>query len=199
MKKLFTLIVALFASVCIQAQVNVVDAAGNVCQEGGVLDFHDEMPDLPLVMMGSPKLVNTSDAPVSVYFDVNIRQLPEGTSFDDCFSGVCVKFAQAGTHQSGAKDIDAQATMPTLMEWNCYDSQNKVNVEGICIVDFVMYVNGEKSLSFTARYINGDVSKVKGLATDAVKTQGTFSLDGKRLQGEAKGLVIRNGKKVLVK
>lgn len=200
MKKLFTFIVALFATVCLHAQVNVVDAGGNVCPDGGVMDFYDEMPDFPtMVMFGSPMLVNTSDAKVRVSMDVTISQLPEGTALSDCFSGMCTNYKEVGAHKTATKEIEPMGTMPTLVEWDCFDAKTNVNVEGVCIVDFTLYVNDQKSQTFTARYVNGDVTLVKGISVNAAQKQGTFSLDGKRLQNEAKGLVVRNGKKVVVK
>lgn len=161
MKKIFTLIVALFAISSIHAQVNVVDAKGNVCANGGVMDFYDEYPELPMIMFGSPSLVNTTTAEVSVAMDVSIRQLPGGTSLSDCFSGVCKSYTETGAHTTATKSISAKATLPTQIEWSCYDSKKGVNVEGICIVDYTLYVNGKKTQTFTARYINGEINEEK--------------------------------------
>lgn len=198
MKKIFTLITAMFIATCLNAQVNVVDAEGNVCENGGTLDFYDEYPEIPVIILfGSPKLVNTSNSEVSVQMDVNIRQLPENTSLSDCFSGVCTSITEVGTHKTATKTIAAKGSLETQIEWDCRDMITNNSVEGICIVDFTLYVNGQKAQTFTARYINGEVNTVKDINANTSKKQGTFTLDGKRIQENAKGLLIRNGKKVV--
>lgn len=198
MKKIFTLIVAAFVATCVNAQVNVVDSEGKVCENGGVLEFFDELPEYPeIIEFGSPMLVNTSNSKVNVSLDVNIRQLPEGTSLSDCFSGLCTSYTATGSHKTSTKTIDPNSTLTTLIEWSCYNAAKDVNVEGVCIVDFTLYVNNQKSMTFTAKYINGEAASIKGVATAVEKMQGTYTMDGKRVLDNAKGLLIRNGKKVL--
>lgn len=164
MNKIFTLLFAILFAAIAHAQVNVTDSEGHVYSNGSVIDFHDEMPEIPfIIQFGAPTLVNTTDAEVSVALDVNIRQLPEGTSVSDCFSGVCTNYSMLGSHKTATKTIAPKTSLPTQIEWNCYNASKNENVEGFCLIDFTLYVNGLKSMTFTGRYINGELAEEKGI------------------------------------
>lgn len=203
MKRILSLLMAMLMASCLYAQVNVVNAEGDVCKDGGVIDFHSETTIIapmipPIISLPSPTLVNTTDKEVSVALDVNIRQLPEGTTFKDCFSGVCVNYKEKGTHTTATKTIPAKGELETQIEWDCQNA-SKVYVEGTCIVDFTLYVDGKKSMTFTARYIHGEADGIKGIAKPSATTGATYTLDGKLVRGNAKGVVIRNGRKVVLR
>lgn len=187
----------MFVAVCVKAQVNVVDAGGQVCQDGGVMELHATSlqiaPGIAIPHMPSPTLVNTSDQAVKVALDYVIRQLPEGTTFADCFSGVCENYKETGAHTTATKEIAANSSLESQIEWGYQ------NVEGTCIVDFTLYVDGKKSISFTAKYINGSTDGVKGVASQAAQRSATYTLDGKRVNENAKGVVVRNGKLIIKK
>lgn len=200
MKKIFTLLTAMLLATCVYAQVKVVDSKGNACQNGGVMEIYSEetiiVPTIPpIISLSSPILVNTGSSKVSVSMDVNVRQLPEGTSFNDCFSGVCVNYDKTGSHTTAIREIAPNAELETQIEWN-NQKQDRSYAEGTCIADFTLYVDGTQYMTFTVKYIHGVATAVKELPQTPLPNA-TFTLDGKRVGDNAKGLVIHNGKKVI--
>lgn len=163
MKNLFTLFMTMFVATCVWAQVNVVSAEGTACEDGGVMVIRSQatviVPGIPpIVSFSSPTLVNTTNAKVKVAMDINIRQLPEGTTFSDCFSGVCQSYTENGSHTTATREIDPNASLETQIEWNC-QNKDRAYVEGTCIADFTLYANGAKCKSFTVKYVHGDVEE----------------------------------------
>lgn len=193
----------MFVATCMSAQVKVIDAEGKACEDGGVMVFNSEatviVPTIPpIISFSSPTLVNTTGNPVKVSMDITVRQLPEGTNFSDCFSGVCVNYGENSSHTTATKEIAANDKLPTQIEWNNKIS-NGVYAEGTCIADFTLYVDGKKTMTFTAKYIHGGEDAMKEIAQPNTNKSTSYTLDGKPVRGNAKGLIVRNGKKVLVK
>ncbi len=198
MKKIFTLIAAVMFAVCSYAQVNITDPEGKVYENGSTMDIYPSMviPDIPdFLEFHSPELVNTSASAVNVNLVINIKQLPEGTTFAECFSGMCTNYGEAKTVTTKAVTLAANETKKTACEW-FYDEEFAGKT---CIADFTLYVNGKKDKTVTVRYINGDINSVNSVIADSVKKKGAFTIDGKRVANDTKGLVIKNGKKVIIK
>lgn len=181
------------------AQVNFLGPDGKAYADGEVMKIYPEIDEWDDLTFAAPKLQNTSASPVKVSFEVNLTQLPENTALSDCFSGACVNYDMLITRKSKEKTIEANSTISTEVEWNCYNFQTWEYAKGTCIVEFTLYVNGNKDKTVTVHYINGDTNGVNAVSLGAAKKQGTFALDGKRVGDNAKGLVVRNGKKLLVK
>lgn len=200
MKKIFTLIAAVMFAACSYAQVNITDPEGKVYEDGSTMEIYDIFPEEEdFVMFEAPMLVNTSSSPVKVSLEVNLKELPEGTQFSNCFEGACTFVKGVGTFKTVTKEIAANGQMSTQIEWSCYDASNDVYAKGVCVADFTLYVNGVKDKTVTVRYVNGEAGSVNAITVDNAKRQGIFTLDGKRAAEDAKGLVIKNGKKVIVK
>lgn len=196
MKKIFTLMMATMVAACTYAQVNFTDAEGNVYGDGETITCLPEFffePDEP--EFHGPKLVNTSDAQVSVKLDVNIRQLPAGTYVADCFGVECTNYKAEGTHTTSTKTIAAGKSLDTQIEWSNYNGSTGEYVKGVCLVDFTLYVNGKKDKTVTAKFVYGDEDAIKGIAAEGKKV--AYTLDGKRAGKNSKGVVVLNGKKIL--
>ena len=179
------------------AQINITDPNGIVYEDGSTMDIYPSIviPDIPdFLEFHSPKLVNTSASAVSVKFEINLKQLPAGTQFAECFSGACTNYKKEQVITTKAVTLAANETKETACEW-FYDEEFAGQT---CIADFTIYVNGVKDKTVTVKYINGEPGAVNAITVDNAKRQGTFTLDGKRADN-AKGLVIKNGKKVIVK
>lgn len=199
MKKIFTLIMATMLAACTYAQVNFVDAEDNVCGDGSTMQMYDEFPEEEdFISIANPKLTNTTNAAVKVQIEVNIISLPEGTQLSDCFSGMCTSYSELGSHMTGERTIAANTTIPTMIEWNCFDTKKGDYVKGTCVVKMTLYVNGNKAQTVTIRYINGDDTAVSSI-TATEKPHTTYTIDGKVATKEAKGLLIRGGKKFIVR
>lgn len=197
MKKIFTLIAAVMFAACSFAQVNFTDPEGNVYENGSTMNIYPSIviPDIPdFLEFHSPKLVNTSASAVSVKFEINLKQLPAGTQFAECFSGACTNYKKEQVITTKAVTLAANETKETACEW-FYDEEFAGQT---CIADFTIYVNGVKDKTVTVKYINGEPGAVNAITVDNAKRQGTFTIDGKRADN-AKGLVIKNGKKVILK
>ena len=198
MKKIFTLIAAVMFAACSFAQVNFTDPEGNVYENGSTMDIYPSIviPDIPdFLEFHSPKLVNTSASAVSVNLEINIKELPAGTQFAECFSGACTNHKEAKVVMTKAVTLSANETRDTACEW-FYDEEYAGK---ICIADYTVYVNGKKDKTVTVRFINGDSNSVNSVIADSVKKKGAFTIDGKRVADNTKGLVIKNGKKMIVK
>ena len=199
MKKFLTFLAAIAQTVCVMSQVQIIDAEWVSYKDGDVMSIFID-PDW--MYFESPTLVNTTNAPVSVYLELNLRDLPEKTTLSDCFSGnVCANYDKVGTYTTVVKTIPAYKYLQTMIEWNCWVDEIFDFVEGVCVVDFTLYVNGVKDKTVTVGYINGDITKVESPTKDAhtAMQRGTFSLDGKHLDAQMKGLVVRDGRKILVR
>ncbi|MBQ0019299.1 MAG: hypothetical protein KBT39_02130 [Bacteroidales bacterium] len=200
MKKIFTLIITAMVAVCSYAQVNFTDPSGKAYGDGEVMTLRSEIDeDWGDLVMPSPTLVNTSNAQVSVQMDVNIVELPEGTALSDCFSGSCTNYIKLGSHKTSVKTIPANGKLKTQIEWNFYSNKISDNVNGTCIVEFTIYVNGNKDKTVKVHYVNGETDGVKNITLGEKSQKAVFTLDGKRVGEMTKGLVVRNGKKVIVK
>lgn len=199
MKKFLTFLAAIAQTVCVMSQVQIVDAEWVSYKDGDVMSIFID-PDW--MCFDSPTLVNTTNAPVSVSLELKLRDLPAGTTLSDCFSGTgCESYEKLGVYTTPVKMIPAYDYLPTMIEWNCFDPYQFDYVEGVCVVDFTLYVNGVKDKTVTVGYINGDITKVESPTKDAhtAMQRGTFCLDGKRLDAQMKGLVVRDGRKILVR
>lgn len=200
MKKIFTLALVSLFTICSYAQVIVTSPDGTVCADGATMDLFDEFPEeADFVSFECPVLENTGSSPVSVYLNVDIKQMPEGTTLSDCFGTKCIGYDKVEAHKTDTKQIAANAKIRTNIEWSNFSNKTGDYIDGICIVEFTLYVNGQKAQTFTARYIQLDAMAVKDVKDNTTKVNGTFTVDGKRVADNAKGLLIRNGKKVLVK
>ncbi len=196
MKKIFTLIVATMLAAVSYAQVNFTDHEGNVYENGSTMDIFPSLviPEVPdFFQFEGPKLVNTSASAVNVMLEINVKQLPADTQFAECFSGACTNYGKEGVIKTKTQTLSGNATMDSACEW-FYDE----TMTGFCVADYTLYVNGKKDKTITVRFLNG-VSSVNAITADATKSTGIFTIDGKRAASDAKGLIIRNGKKILVK
>lgn len=198
MKKIFTLFVATMLAAVSYAQVNFTDHEGKVYENGSTMDIYPSLviPDIPdFFQFESPLLVNTSDSPVNVKLSLNVKQLPAGTQFSVCFPSECVNHSKEGIINTEAKEIAAHSSAPTQCEWFFDETM----VGKTCIVDFTLYVNNKKDKTITVRFINAEPGAVNAITADAAKSNKVFTIDGKRAASDAKGIVIRNGKKFIVK
>lgn len=190
MKKIFTLLMATMVAACTYAQVNFTDAEGNVYGDGETATISPD-PEWGDFLGRGLVMVNTSNDAVSVKMDVNIRQLPEGTHVADCFSGgACTNYKAVGTHSTATKTLAGNGKMSTEIEWF-----NATELDGVCVIDLTLYVNGKKDKTVTAKFVYGSEDAIKGISAEGKKV--AYTLDGKRAGKNSKGVVVLNGKKIL--
>lgn len=198
MKKIFTLFVATMLAAVSYAQVNFTDHEGKVYENGSTMDIYPSLviPGIPdFFEFKGPELVNTSATAVNVKLEINVKQLPAGTQFAECFSGACTNHTKEEVVTTKAQTLPGNGTMPTACEW-FYDESL---VGQTCIADFTLYVNNKKDKTITVRFINAEPGAVNAITADAAKSNKAFTIDGKRAASDAKGIIIRNGKKFIVK
>lgn len=198
MKKLLLLITTLILTVGANAQVLFADpATGKTYADGETMRLLVTVdPEWDEVMCPAPALVNNGATAVNVRMDVNIKQLPEGTTLADCFSGKCTNYGTTGTHSTTTKSLAAGAKMSTEIEWNSLSSTTWENVYGTAIVEFTLYVNNEKSSTVTVEFINADPASVGNVEASAT-TRVWYTMGGQRVMPGTKGLLVSKGKKVL--
>lgn len=199
MKKVFTLLLAAVMAVAAHAQVMFADPDGNVYDDGQtmrLLVYED--PDWGEIMCPAPLLVNKGSQAVNVQLDVDITQLPQGTSIADCFSGKCDTYTALGKHTTKSIALAAGATQSIAIEWNSFSQSDWTPVYGQAVMVCALYVNGTKDKTVTVVFSNPDPAHVASLQALAGK-QPLFTLDGRRAAPHAKGLLICNGRKMYVK
>ncbi len=200
MKKIFTLIAAVMFAASTFAQVNITDPSGKVYEDGSTMDIFDMFPnEEDFVMFESPVLVNTSASPVNVSLEINLKQLPAGTQYSNCFEGACTFVKNTGTFKTITRQIAANGTLATSCEWSCFNDAAFEYVKGVCIADFTLYVNGVKDKTVTVRYVNDDSASISTIQNAERRTQNYYNLAGQRVAEGAKGIVIKNGKKMIIK
>lgn len=69
-------------------------------------------------------------------------------------------------------------------------------VKGTCTCTFVIYVNGAKGNTVTVKYVYDGTEGIQQ-ATLSNKQQKTYDLQGRVASQDAKGLLIKGGKKVI--
>lgn len=156
MKRLLILIASTIIAIFSYAQVDFTDPDGIVYGNGTTIDIYPSlvMPDYPdFFEFKSPLLFNTSTSAVSVKLEINLKQLPAGTTFAECFNGVCTNHNQEKVITTKSKNIGARESVHTACEW-FYD---ETMVGKTCIADFTLYVNGVKDKTVTVRYINDNM------------------------------------------
>lgn len=201
MKKLYTLLLMALMAFTVQAQVLFSDPEDKTYGDGETMILNTfEDPDWGDIMCPAPSLVNTGSTSVSIRMEVNIKQIPAGTSLADCFSGGCTNYASAGKHTTATKSIAAGKSISTAIEWNCWSDVLFDYAQGSCQVEFTLYVNGQKDKVVTVIYNNHDEEVETGISSLTAVQAGKnscYSLDGRRASANTKGIIIRNGKKFI--
>lgn len=203
MKRLYTISLMIMLALAAKAQVFMADEEGNLYGDGDVMSLRSfEDPDWGDVMLPAPIIVNKGAAAVSVRMDVDIREIPASTLVSDCFSGNCTNFTAVGKHSTATKNVKAGGELPTAIEWSCWSNSLNDYASGYCWVDFTLYVNGQKDKTVSVVYSNNCPDAADAISRPVASRPicyGTYTLSGQKAGHGAKGIVIRDGKKYIVK
>lgn len=203
MKRLYTISLMIMLALAAKAQVFMADEEGNLYGDGDVMSLLAyEDPEWGEIMCPAPFIVNKGTAAVSVKMDVDIREITERTKLADCFSGACKNYDTVGKHSTAAKNVPAAGQVFTSIEWNCLNEKTWDYVDGYCWVDFTLYVNGQKDKTVSVVYSNNCPDAADAISRPVASRPicyGTYTLSGQKAGQGAKGIVIRDGKKYMVK
>ena len=203
MKKLYAFFAAALLAAPTFAQKEVVLVNPNDGKEytdGQTMIIHPEVdPEWGDVTFHSPSVKNKGKSDVTVSFDFT-PTFTNGT-FQCCWGGSCRNFDANETHNSATDKVKAGDTVSLLTEWSCLegydDDWNPIYNAGTCTCTFVLYVNGAKGNSYTVKYVYEKEAEGIQQATLNNKQQKTYDLQGRVASQDAKGLLIKGGKKVI--
>ena len=198
MKKIFTLLMGLVATLAIQAQsdfpLQFADKDGNIIADGTVLNLTTAVVDFDDVLMPSGLYVkNTTGAEVQVGGAYTITTLSNG-SFQTCFPANCVSNNKTGSYETSNGAINAGELKSMQTEWLPVS-------EGTCVVSYTLVTYKQNvitkqwqkdktgptvTLNFTYNPtgINGAVNN------KAVRNVEYYNLTGRRVQAPVHGTYI---------
>lgn len=215
MKKLFTLVMMMFAASASStfAQVDetfqFMDKDGNIIADGTELVCDEaEIDDWGAVMVPTGLFVknNSTDANVLVKLQCVIEEMSEGSSATCCFPGNCIPISGVGTYNNGPATYQS-SDMQT--EWFPPTNDNYEYVEGQCKASFQLFACTKKTFGsgynevacakvhVTFVYsLQGDPDGIDTAVANKIQNNKCYDLQGRELQAiPERGIYIQNGKK----
>lgn len=189
MKKFFTLISAALMASAVQAQVVFLDPEGNEYADGSSMTIKSQSdPDFPEdVYYECPIIKNKGAQAVNVSLTVNILELPENTAIADCFGGACINFDVVGSHTTIAREVPADGTLSTQVEWNSWNGVGLDTTQAS--IELTANVGDEKTtITVTYVYDNGG-NRLNGTKT-AATVVACYSILGRPTSPNTKGIVL---------
>ena len=199
MKKFFTLIAALVATVSMNAQsLCFCDANGNVYEDGATITMNEtetnDFDELQIPLRGI-YIKNASEDDIDGTLDVTIDNFA-GDSFGCCFGTNCRMLQKAGT-----LEITGVAVNPG--EWKSIDNTEWVVVEGQyenLSTKFELLDGLETVATLNINFVYADPAGIKDVNTQLTSLDSKmYNLAGQQLRSAQKGINIINGKKYLIK
>lgn len=189
MKKIFTLLATALLAFAANAQVAFTDANGKEYADGETMVVNATVdPDYGDVSLHCPILVNKGKSKVSVKMDVNIITLPEKTQVSDCFSGKCVNYKETGSHSTTTKEIGAESSLETQIEWSCWDGSDYA--KGTAVVEFTLYVDGSKDKTVTVQFVYGEEADLNEVESE-LTVVAAYSITGQLVDPSTRGIVLQ--------
>lgn len=212
MKKLFTLVMMMFAASASStfAQVDetfqFMDKDGNIIADGTELVCDEaETDDWGVVMVPTGLFVknNSTDEKVLVKVQCVIEEIPDNSSIQCCFPANCMMFNQGvGTYNNGPA---AYGSSDFQTEWFPATDDNYEYVEGQCKASFQLFACTKKTFGSGFNEAAGPTVKVQFIYKKHTGIDGVwaeqqngkcYDLQGRKLQTiPERGIYILNGKK----
>lgn len=192
MKKIFTLLAVLMIGTATTFAQKFVDANGDEIADGTALTMNQaeddgfggiEVPLKGLYISGASSATLTA----------TIEEMPEGSSFACCVGSNCRNLSKAGSlsitgiSSLGKTEINNTEWLPAAY--------------GSCKVTFNIK-NGSTLGSGKTVYVNfvyADPASISGVTVNEANYGKAYNVAGQRVNSDAKGIVIRNGKKYIAK
>lgn len=206
MKKIFTMIaVALLAAGSLSAQTMTIKIEGQEVKNGDDIVIHKEVKETVL----SPAL-KVYDLGVEVEFKSLIAQTVEASGIDHdkvtpglacCPIGFTCTTANDGNGWlSGGTMKDLEAGREVNGEWIHYNyGMNNKPAEGTVRKSTITFKGASETISFNLTIDTNTSSGISNVAAETTLGGASYNLAGQRVSGSQKGIVIRNGKKVVIK
>lgn len=215
MKKYFTLIVALFCTATLFAQVDdtfrFVDGEGKVYPDGSVVNLTElEESDFGGYMINSGLyLENTSKQSKPVRCTLNILSISENTSIQFCVLGNCNSYSAVGSyHKQGIEPAGRKDNLQ--LEWLTDFTEDETTGEYIALPGSatatlkVTVLNADGSEygdgpQITLNFSCTDPAGINGVENDKASVVARYSAAGQLLSAPQKGLNIvklSNGKTI---
>lgn len=215
MKKYFTLIVALFCTATLFAQVDntfrFVDEDGKVYPDGSVVELTTlEEADWGGFMVNSGLyLENTSNQAQYVCCTLNILSIQESTSIQFCVLRNCNSYSAVGTYQKKGREA-AKSKDNLQLEWITDFTEDEETGEftpipgsaTATVKATVLNADGSEFADgpqITLNFSYTEPSGISGVQGDKATVVARYSLDGQQLSAPQKGLNIlklSNGKTI---
>ena len=157
-------------------------------------------PEWGDVFFHSPSLKNNGKKDVNV----TMKFTPHFTfgGFQCCMGGSCQMYPSDATYEVEVygmvkEPLKAGASIDLQTEWSCMNMATFEYEPGESTCTMEFYVNGTKDSSYTVKYVYEKEAEGIQQATLNNKQQKTFDLQGRVVSQDAKGLLIKGGKKVI--
>lgn len=195
MKKFFSLIAASLVAMTMSAQsVSFAHADGTVVENGSTLTM-STLEDsgfgyqIPLEDIG----ILNGNAAQEVILRLSADEIPSG-DFQCCFPSTC-QMLQAGTALNLKANLKAnELKMIKNTEWMVVEEEY-----GTTTVKFELVVDDEVVSAITIDFVYSDPAGINNVEANANTNAPVYNIAGQRVNAGAKGLLIKNGKKILVK
>ncbi len=216
MKDIFTLCLAMIATLAVQAQDNFplqfADKDGNIIADGSVIELTNVEDDgFGEIQMPSGLYVkNNSDATVQCAGSFTVQAISNGT-FQSCFPSNCMRASTVGDYTTQDGPLEAGTLKNMITEW-------LPETEGTCTVVYQLVTYKENPLthqwskdqegpSITLNFNYDTSGVIAATATKSACSVTYYSLTGRKVPAPTSGMYIRtiraNGKtvcdKVLIK
>ncbi|MCF0244402.1 MAG: hypothetical protein HUK06_06485 [Bacteroidaceae bacterium] len=214
MKKLYSLALCLIMGLSAFAQVDetfvFTDAAGNVIPNGSTITVknYEEDPFEGTTMFPSGLYVkNNSNANAYAGMTVNITKMDNG-KVQHCFPGTCQMYESAQkVVREDAKGIKVGENQSIQSEWIPASKGTCTVIYTIRVMEQTKpmpptYDEKAECASVTVNYVYDDSSvlSISDINADkTVKSNTLVNIAGQKVNNNYKGVVVKNGKKVLVK
>ena len=189
MKKIFTLIFLAMASIAVNAQVVLTDPQGKEYADGETMVILPEIdPEWEEVIFECPSIKNKGSINVSVSMEIEVTQLPEGTSFQVCYPLECTMIDKVSTITTAANNLGGGDVVPSRVEWFCANVDGDY-VKGTAVAKITLYENGAKGNTVTVKFPNEDADAVETVVAGKATKIAAYNINGQQTNA-AHGLLI---------
>lgn len=206
MKKIYSLIAAALMVAPTFAQVVLVDPEGKEYTDGQPMTIHAEVEAEDGVITDAhcpcPSVKNKGSKDVEVAFTLTPKSLPKGTDVQFCWPDQCEMMLGRPTVTTGSGIVGAGKTMRTQVEWmpGYYDidEQDYIYYQGNCTIEYKILVGGKVTSTNEVTFVCELPSGISAIQSSS-KAGVAYDLQGRLAKASTRGLLIKNGKKCLVR
>lgn len=213
MKKIYSLIAAALMVAPTFAQVVLVDPEGKEYTNGQAMTIYAEDIEvtdgvITWAECPCPSVKNKGSESVQVAFEFTIKELLPKTRVQYCWPATCFFAEEAGTYTTDPGELKASGDekggdiKPMNIEWvpGGYDMEegDYVYYQGSCTIEYKILVGGKVSGTNEVTYICEIPAGITALQSSS-KAGVAYDLQGRLAKASTRGLLIKNGKKCLVR